>query len=222
MSKKNSQAGLRMTCLYLLPPLRLGYCGPDNKEKRKEVIDLLDNYLKNPERAMEEKIKKIIGQFNFFKYYNKIALANRVRDCFSLEVVMAYWLGNDLLYPFFAPYQWAKNIPFHLHLVLTAEVLKTGGAFDASARDLCRISWGLVKELKGEKIAAECQPLKPKGKSWELGPIVSREASWDKDIFPELKEGEIAATHWGTVVGVLNSQEKEDAIKYAQKVFELF
>lgn len=213
---KNNQTGLRKTILYLMPPFWLGLCGPDNKE---ESIALFEDYLKEPERAKEEKIRKIIEQFNFFKHYRKIALANK-KEPFSPEVITAYWLGNNLLDPFFN--QWTKNLPSHFYLVLTAETLKTGDAFTARAKDLCRINWGLVKELKVGKIAVECLSLEQKGNSWGLGSPVIREVSWDKNIFPELKEGETVATHWGTAVDVLNEEEARDIIKYTQKVFSLF
>ncbi len=76
--------GIELASRYAAPPNSLGYCGPRTYRE-----DLLS---KDPER-----IRESLTKFHaHYSYLNLIADFHG-RDPFDLEVVRAFWTGNDLL-----------------------------------------------------------------------------------------------------------------------------
>ena len=118
--------GLKLSCLYAIPPHLKGYCGPKEKKESSLIIDFA-----NGKKAEEEKVKKLfIKSFPIVIGYYKIISRKHNLELFDKKVVRAYWTGNQLLDVFFKE---GNFIPFHLHHVLT------GDSSDEKIR-LCQIS----------------------------------------------------------------------------------
>jgi len=124
--------GIKLSCLYALPPHLKGYCGPKDKKNSSLILDFVEG-----KRIEESEIKKIfIKNFPVVIGYYKIISEEHNLELFDEKVVRAYWTGNDLLDDFFKA---GKFIPFHLYHVLTS---------DLSDEDIksCQISWKKVKD----------------------------------------------------------------------------
>ena len=161
-------SGVRLAVLYGIYPQQLGFCGPQDKSDKKTLLDFL---LKK--RTNQGKVREILKRFPAaYAYYRLIAKVNKIRDPFDERVVQAYWTGNELLdkvsskalkemveRDFSRPgllkkketQELAERIPqgapphhsFHVYFVgsITGRV-----KLNDKLRDLCRISWGKIKE----------------------------------------------------------------------------
>jgi len=119
--------GIRLSCLYALPPHQKGYCGPKDKETSSLIVDFIEGG-----KIDEKEIKKIFTKnFPVVIGYYKMISEKAGLDLFDERVVRAYWTGNELLDVFF---EGGKFIPFHLYHVLI------GDSSDEKIKS-CQISW---------------------------------------------------------------------------------
>lgn len=231
-------SGIKIAALYGIYPFRLGLCGPQEKTKKKVLL----NYLSG-KKISEEEIRNILEQFKgAFPYYNLIAKSNGIEDPFDKEVVMAYWIGNHLLdkvsidslremiiKEFAGPglllkktaQKKAKEIPFNskphhsFHVFVIGSVT---GVIDLRGRllDICRISWGEVKEKNDMEIIIKYQPIKKLKNKYFFGKFIKKTISWDRDLIPKVEIGDKISSHWNYLVQVLNREDFNNLRKYTQ------
>lgn len=209
---RNNFGGLKRACLYSLPPHKLGYCGPEEKK-----TSLILDFIKNNQSSREE-IEDILKKFvAAYMYYKMIANENGIKNPFSKKVIEAYWLGNNLLDVFLKK---DKVIPFHAYHVLVVGSITGKIVFDDKLRDLCRISWGQVKELENDKVLVEYQPLIRKKGKFALGSLIAKEVKWNKDFVPKMRKGDKVSIHWDTVIEIISGKELKNLEKYTLMIME--
>ncbi len=164
---------------YSFGPNRLHYCGPDANRELRELIEKDgDNF----------GLSHILKQFKtLFPYLRYIAHINNIKDPFNSRVVEAYWLGNDLLekveqrtlFDFLIDdlkvkdklrskeFNWLEEkikngaVPHHsFHVLNIWQQAGHNDLLDDLVRmDECRISSGMVTEVKGPEINVSTEPL---------------------------------------------------------------
>jgi len=231
-------SGASLSLLYGYMPCHLGLCGPEDK-KRKAIIK---EYLQSDGKS-EKNIRAIIKEFKgAYPYYKLIARANKISDSFDFKVVEAYWVGNSLLEKVkvsayakmmeedFLPMGKMprekierlpkRAIPYHnFHVLFIGSV--TGRFNETRAGlDLCRASWGKVVKIEKNKIIISRQPLKF-GRKITLGKSGLKKINWNKDILPEVKEGDWISIHWGTAIEKLDKKKLENIKKYTNHTLKI-
>lgn len=227
-----------MAISYGYAPCILGLCGPQDKKRK----DIIIRYLKNPKK-FEKEVEKILQDFKgAYPYYKLIAQANKIKNPLNVKVVEAYWLGNALLKKVkvsdfkrmmkddFLPLghmspkkieNMPKNaLPYHNFHVL--HIGSVTGRFKETkpGLDLCRVSWGKIKEIKKEKIIVERQPIEFK-KKISLAKPVSRTIKWNKNILPKAIIGDWVSIHWDTAIEKINQKKLNNLKDYTQKVLQM-
>jgi len=85
--------GIKLALRYAYVPCQLGLCGPDDIKKR----NIMRAYLEGTQ-IDKESIRKIKTEFRgAYKYYELIAIQNKIKDPLDYRVVEAYWTGNVYL-----------------------------------------------------------------------------------------------------------------------------
>lgn len=215
-------SGLRIACLYSLPPHKLGFCGPLDKRKTKVILDCIRG-----KKIDELRLRKILKEFiGAVQYYQLIAQANKIKDPFNQRIVKAYWVGNQLLAKF------KKVLPHHSYHVLMVGSVTGRIKFNDKLRDLCRIGWGRVTKIKnqnpalseveGLKLIVRYQPLVRRDKRFVFGKIIKKEVEWDKDFIPEIKIGDMVSLHWNQAIEILSQREVKNLKKYTQQTLNLY
>lgn len=205
--------GLRRACLYV--PHQLGLCGP---EITKQDHQLILQYIQGKEVDVAE-LKAALMKFKTaYSYYQKIAAACGIKDPFDPRVSSAYWLGNQFL----GSRNFRLEMPYHNYYVLTATDFSND-----KERDLCRISWGVIKRInsRSSKALVSCRPLRPLIKIrnlFYLGGLTQKQVNWKKDFTADLRPGQIVSMHWGCIIEVLTLPEIESLEKYTEQAIRLF
>lgn len=232
------RSGARLAISYGYVPCTLGLCGPQDR-KRKKIIT---RYLKNSKK-LEAEVRKILQDFKgAFPYYKLIARSNNIKDPLNVKVVEAYWTGNSLLEKVkvsdFAqmmkdeflplgkmPESKIKNlskraIPFHSFHVL--QIGSVTGRFKETRAglDLCRVSWGKVREIKKGGIMVLRQPLKF-GKKILLAKNEPKTIKWNKKILPAIKIGDWVSIHWNTAIEKLDAKKLKNLKRHTLKILKI-
>jgi len=168
---------------YAYPPNELGYCGPDASRQLLEQASggSDDGDLRHLAR----------GFAGAWPYLELIAAANGIGDPLDVRVVEAYWLGNALLdgvpttmtgrsledrFRGRAGRSWSRladAIPgaqphhsFHVFGVYPWLGLLREGRLDEPLHvlDRCRIRWGQVVDVVGDRAVVRCRPLEWDGR----------------------------------------------------------
>ncbi|GAI80055.1 unnamed protein product, partial [marine sediment metagenome] len=166
---------------YSFMPNKLKYCGPDDADKI-----LFDYVLGKTEKKV---VKKILEQFDALYFYLDLIARHNDKDAFDKEVVEAYWLGNKLLDN--VPSEEIKKLilndftragmpksvaadlsrkvpenalPHHSFHVLHIHSMTRKLAPTLTNLDKCRISWGKVSHVGGDKLIVAYRPVEDKGK----------------------------------------------------------
>jgi hypothetical protein len=220
----------------------LGFCGPHQRKGQ-----LLRSFLEGKTSNCE--VREVLKQFKAaYPYYCLIAKSNGIKDPFNFDVIYAYWIGNNLLEkvsisdlrrviaeefsgPGLLPKKIARKkaaaisksvLPHHSFHVLSLGAIS--GAVDISTpamKDLCRISWGQIENIKrSEKImvSARYQPLIKKIRKMKLGKPVLKEFLWDPGLLPNLKVGDWVSFHWGEIIQILTPEDVKNLEKYTQRI----
>jgi len=171
--------GAELNARYALIPNKLGFCGTTDFQK------VFTNYMEGTAtaEALEKELRKLRTSF---AYLNLIAKANK-KEPFDLEVVEAYWIGNELLENVgFAKLQQffyerlienkmskdkadklANNLsPVALahhsfHAFIERPLIETPRpVIDATdTMNICGIGWGQIKEIRDETLKIESSKL---------------------------------------------------------------
>ena len=228
-------SGARLAILYGYVPCQLGLCGPEDSKKRK----VISRYLKG-EKKLESEIRKILKEFKgAYPYYQLIARSNKIKNPLYVKVVEAYWIGNELLDKVktadfkkmilnsFVPLgkisrkkadDLSKNsLAYHnFHVLFLGSV--TGRAkLEGKLLDVCRVSWGRVKNISRETLTVEYKPIVIRRKPTLAG-SVSKKIKWNKNILPKVKTGDWVSIHWNTAIQILGAKEITDIEKYTNRI----
>jgi len=223
--------GVELACRYSFRPNILGLCGPQSD------FTLFNYVIKKDRRPKETKrlLKKFLGAF---AYYQLIAQANKITDPFDYRVVEAYWIGNSLLKrvqaeeikkmilnnftgPGLLNNNIAKNLikkllprcvphhSFHVFYLgsVTGIVPKNLKTFNS-----CFISWGKVKEIKGDYLIVLRANLKREKNKIVLGKPFLEKVLYkmdNKSFIKNLHLGDWVSIHWNWACQRLNKQALE-------------
>lgn len=213
-------AGPVLFARYAYPPNRLGLCGPD------DAPALLDGAAVGADRQLRA---LALGFEGAFPYLRLIAKQNGIPDPLDPRVVEAYWIGSpltarvraramhrDLTERFrgrmgITDWRWleaalaAGSRPihaFHVLEVFPRVGLMRGGRPDpiVETMDACRIRWGRVLEVSGERLLVAARPLELVGGKLRLGAERPESASgwWGPSgLLDGVGPDDWVSLHWG-------------------------
>ena len=183
--------GALLFARYAYPPNELGYCGGDDHRALLEQTSagVADGGLRQALRGFE----------GAWPYLELIAAANHLEDPLDARVVEAYWLGSRLLervrpalfagslderfrrragrsWPALAQAIHKGAIPHHSFHVLGVYpfvgLIRSGIVSEPlHVLDRCRIRWGRVIAVTGDKAVVQSQPLEWDGHRLVLGGV---------------------------------------------------
>lgn len=212
-----------MFARFAFPPNLEGYCGPSQSEE----LFAYGAGLQAPDPGLE----KLAGAFEgAWPYLELLNTAAPVNDPLGDQVVEAYWIGNPLLMEVgsapwgnhledrFRPRSGptvnqitagvgagaVPNHAFHVFgvypwLGLLRDGL--GGTEPLRVLDRCRIRWGSVLEIAGERATVRSRPLIWTGSALSLGDHVveTAECGPSGGLAGMLTPGDTVALHWDWV-----------------------
>ncbi|MDQ3628967.1 MAG: DUF6390 family protein [Actinomycetota bacterium] len=234
-------SGTTLFARYAYPPNELGYCGPG------DASVLLGRDSPGSSRGAEQAIARHARQFEgAWPYLEIIASAAQIADPLDVRVVEAYWIGNDLLdavdpdtlvarlqerFVGQAGASWVPGPPHHSFHVFAVYpwvgLLKRGAGLDGggngvalSVLEQCRIRWGEVVAVEGERARVRSRPLVLRDGLLGLGPLREETAAWSVDGSSLLSVaavggpapvcvGDRVAMHWDWVCDVLTAGQVE-------------
>jgi hypothetical protein len=225
---------------YAFMPNRLGFCGGANEHG---LFEACAASIASPE--LRDWAKQFEGAY---PYLALIAQANGLPDPLGYRAVEAYWLGNELLNGVgLAPLydslrqRFASRLspkaldlvlgkvpsgahPFHAFHVL--EVCRRTGALAESLETLdnCRISWGQVESMAGDKLGVRVQPILFQQGTLVLGPEQSRLVQRQIDgrgFVDGIGIGDWISIHWGWACDRLNSRQLGNLRRYTAQHLQL-
>jgi len=217
--------GPQLFARYAFMPNRLTYCGGDDN---KALFDYCLAGVSDP--GLVALLKQFTGAM---PYLRLIARCNLVADPFDLQVVEAYWLGNELLRKVeiralydslrerFGRQMTRSNLELVLgkapagacphHSFHVIEVCPRNGWPQAlSFMDNCRISWGQVVSVDGATLTANVRPLALEGNNLILGPAQPRQVNrqlYGSGFVDTAQVGDWVSIHWNWACQVLNTRQ---------------
>jgi Family of unknown function (DUF6390) len=213
---------------FAYPPNALGYCGPA------DAADLFGTAAAGTDLAQLRHLAT--GFEGAWPYLELIAAGNHIADPLDARVVEAYWLGNPLLLrvpstlvaaslderfgrrtgprlEFVVGTISAGGIPqhnFHVFAVYPWVGLLRAGKVDAPLQvlDQCRIRWGRVEGVCGDRATVRCRGLAFDGSRLFLGPErvdEVRHSLGGIGLVGPLAPGDVVALHWDWVCDRLST-----------------
>lgn len=220
-----------MFARFAYPPNALGYCGPD------DACELLERTAAGAAGSLRSLARRFEGAW---PYLELIAHQNGIADPLDARVVEAYWIGNTLLdrVPVtafrgsleerFRPRAGRAvtslldpvglgGVPhhaFHVFGVYPWLGLLRGGVVDEPLRvlDRCRVRWGTVEALIGDRAVVRSRLLRWSGGRLWLGAAVVEEvraADVGRALVDGLQVGDLVACHWDWVCTRLTPSQAE-------------
>ncbi len=232
-------------CLhYALMPNQLHLCGPDNQ------ADVLEFYLgtqKQP-KLIDSLNQMFKGFETLYPYLRLIAKYNNYKDPLSEKIIEAYWLGNNALTKVTPGgyYNYLKDdleqkkklgpkefdnftnkfdlavLPHHnFHVFSLAR--RTGKVpiyHTLATMDLCRISWGKVKEIIADQLMVITRPLAidNQGRIYEAD-FIERKILNNLNgikLVNNLKIGDYLSMHWGSACEKLSLKQVKNLQYYTK------
>lgn len=221
-------SGLQMFARYAYPPNERGFCGPDDHRALLEyrTAGVADAGLKKLAQAF-------LGPWPYLKL---IAERTGAGDPFDERIVEAYWVGNELLDEVdildfgntveerFRPRvgrKWtglAESIPggvphhsFHVFVTYPwVGLLDSGRGEPLEILDRCRIRWGRVMSVHGDRVIVNSKPLEWDGRVLSLGVPRAESAILSVDglgFTAPLIEGDWVSLHWEWVCDRLTARQ---------------
>ncbi len=213
-------SGAELFARFAFPPNELGYCGPAGAEA----------LLEEDEAEIAARARQFDGAW---PYLEIIAAAAGIDDPLDARVVEAYWIGNELLElvdPVACLHELRSRfagqvtsglgevtgaVPhhsFHVFVVYPwAGMLGRGrDAVALSVLEQCRIRWGVVTELDGERAAVVSEPLTWRDGELRLGPERTETVRWATEgrAFVRPAVGDTVALHWDWVCDKLSEAQR--------------
>lgn len=222
-------SGVVMFTRYAYPPNELGYCGPDGADKLLE-----HGSTGRDDGDIAARARQFEG---VWLYLELIAAAAGIEDPLDDRVVEAYWIGNDLLglvkpddlfdmlsrlkgqvggfWNQLPPPDTDLVRPHHSFQVFAvypwAGMLGSAGGVALSILDRCRIRWGSVERIEGERASIRSRPLTWDGRRLELGDERCESARWSADgrsLAGGLAPDDTVALHWDWVCDRISASER--------------
>lgn len=226
-------SGPTLFARYAYPPNELGYCGPDDAS----VL------LARGSAAAEQQIVEHARQFEgAWAYLEIIAADANIADPLDARVVEAYWIGNDLLAgvdPGFLVSElrhrfgeqpgasWVPGLAHHGFQVFAVYPWVgllhrgNGNTVALSVLEQCRIRWGEVLAVEGERVRVQSRPLVLSDGLLVLGAAGEQTAAWSIDgrsllssdsagvdvTRPPVSVGDQVAMHWDWVCDTLSADQ---------------
>lgn len=226
----SAASGAELFAQYAYPPNELGYCGPDDAS----VL------LRRDSADAEQDIARHARQFEgAWPYLEIIAAAAGIADPLDERVVEAYWIGNDLLdnvdpESLVAQLQerfvgqtgasWVPGQPHHSFHVFAVYpwvgLLRRGTGNDVALSVLqqCRIRWGEVVAVRGERVEVLSQPLVLVDGVLALGAAREESAAWSvqgRSLLSSVSVGNNVALHWDWVCDVLSAEQLAALVQHS-------
>ena len=229
-------SGAAMFARYAYPPNELGYCGPGDGQDLLEFAHTATD-LGGPvtDLDMARRARAFDGAWPYLEYLATVAGTDSIMD---RRVVEAYWVGNDLLrrgdaatfagavrtafasqlgadWPAMAPDVTPHPLPHHSFHVFTiypwiGVLRRTGADAALEVLDRCRIRWGRVDAVDGDRVHVQCQPLTWDGALLRLGaprPEQARLASDGRSLATAVRPGDWVSLHWDWVCDELDDAQ---------------
>ena len=222
------------------PPNHPGYCGPTDSQSFFEY---------GTNGVADGGLRALARQFTgAWPYLELIAGATGVPDPLDRRVVEAYWVGNSLLdrvgtralggsmeerfrqstgrqFASLTESVLAGGVPHHSYHVFC--IYPWVGLLGQDRRgqqalnvlDRCRIRWGQVRQIIGDQVVVESQPLSWDGRRLGLGPAVHETAVRSLDgagLGPELAVGDWVSLHWEWVCDRLSPRQLNALRRYTR------
>jgi hypothetical protein len=213
---------------YAYPPNELGYCGPEDSAGL-----LAHGSSGRNDGAIAEHARQFEGAW---LYLRLIAAAAGIDDPLDERVVRAYWVGGDLLdevkpvdfmdmlgqlkgqiggcWDQLPPADVDRARPHHSFQVFAvypwAGLLGSAGGPALSVLDQCRIRWGEIEAVDGERASVRSRPLTWDGRQLALGESRAESVRWSTgglSMAAGLTVGETVALHWDWVCDRLTGDE---------------
>ena len=224
---------------YAYPPNELGYCGGDDHQALLEQTSagVVDGGLRQALRGFE----------GAWPYLELIAAANHLDDPLDARVVEAYWLGSRLLervgpallagslderfrrragrsWPALAEAIPKGALPHHSFHVLGVYpfvgLIRSGIVSEPlHVLDRCRIRWGRVVAVTGDKAVVQSQPLEWDGHRLVLGGArdeVAVTGEGTMRLSRELAAGDWCSLHWDWVCDRLEPAQVQALRHYTE------
>jgi hypothetical protein len=220
-------AGPALFARFAFPPNALGYCGPGDSLHLFEAASA----------GATDEVAAVAPAFEgAFPYLRLIAAANDIADPLDVRVVEAYWVGSPLLaridmadigmslddrFRHRAGRGWdgvAAAVPkgavphhsFHVFGVYPWVGLLRAGRVEEPLRvlDQCRIRWGKVHAVDGDRALIEARPITWDGIALGLGDPVGEWVRWaegGRSPLIEPRPGDTVAAHWEWMCDVLDT-----------------
>ena len=206
---------------YAYPPNALGYCGPPDP---KALVDA-----GSPDARAEDLVSVARRFSGAWPYLELIASSNAIADPLDARVVEAYWVGSELLEGIPATSLLAAigshpdsglggaaqlreaamaggvaHHSFHVFAVYPWLALLQSGKREPALTVLerCRIRWGRVETVDGEKVTVRSRPLGFDGRHLVLLGERSEQADLRVDgvgFVEDLVPGDLVSLHWDWV-----------------------
>lgn len=229
MDTARPPTGNRLFARYAHAPNSLGYCGPESSEILRAVA---------AGRTTDRDVTMIARQFSgAWPYQATLAGMLDVDDPLDAEVTRAYWTGNDVtdavdrrefgraLLDTIRPqagHYWShldddllvEASPTHGFHVLGvypwSRMLDMGRPEALHVLESCRIGWGTVTRVGGQRLGVVTQHLAYEGGVLRLGDEQAEEVEHrlDGDSFIDaVAVGDVVALHWGFACDVLSREQ---------------
>jgi len=219
----------------------LGFCGPQEEARRQALYGFVVG-----EDSREDGARKTLEGFEaMYPYLSLIASENGIFDPFEERVVEALWVGNELLdgvdaeslkkliltdfvRPKLLTQEEAKErssrvvsgmVPHHSFHVLVLGSITGRVDLGGALRELCRVGWGEVLGVGGDKIKVRFRPLS--FEKLNLGEEREKEVDWDPRTVPGVSAGDWASFHWGRVCDVLKKENVANLEKYTVRTLSV-
>lgn len=230
MNRIRASEGHSLFGRYAYPPNELGYCGPTDG---------------GGTSGLAAHAREFDGAW---PYLSTIAEAVGA-DVLDEEVVRAYWVGGRALSKVDPAYLLTRlrtaftgqvtglldRVPatanvlahhsFHVFVVYPwAKFLNRDAATAVGVMQDCRIRWGTVLSVAGERAEIASRPLRYANGRLMLGDVRPEWVGWKKgelSLTPAPEPGAVVSAHWAWVCGILTDEEGTELEIATQKTLDL-
>ncbi len=227
--------GIQLGARFSIATNRLQYCGPADAEPHLYRTILADRGDDATERALR-------GFEALVPYLELIAEKHGKRP-FDLDVVEAYWVGNDLLDAFdrddfgrllealvrrglprslargLAERLPSRPLPHHLFHVAFVGVGNVTGHVPTTLANMeaCRPSEAEVLRVGASTLDVRAPALAFDGTRLAWGSPLERRLTYDPKVLPDVRPGVSVAVHWGWPALVLSDRQRRHLATYTDR-----
>lgn len=238
-----SDTGLQLFARYAYPPNQRGYCGPDDA---RALIEYAAAGITDP--GLAALAQAFHGPL---PYLNVMAGVTGIQDPFDRRLVEAYWVGNSILervdvgafgrvldegfrrrmgggWGFFEEAIPAGGVPHHSFHVLAVYpwvgLLRGERGEPLEILDRCRIRWGTVLTITGDRAVVSSQALQWDGRRLFFGPERPETVtlgSGGLSLAGAVAAGDVVSMHWDWVCDVLDQRSVQNLRTYTMRHLDM-